>query len=93
MSIKCLLNQPLRQALGMVQSLLQRTLLDGPVPDFSTVFRRQKNLRLQLSFIPSMQPRNLLVDSTVIKFLAEGQFNARNTDRSTAALGARVTSE
>lgn len=42
MSIKCLLNQPLRQALGMEQSLLQMTQLDGPVPDFSTVFRRQK---------------------------------------------------
>ena len=93
LSIKCLFNQPLCQALGMVQSLLQMTQLDRLMHAFSTVCRRQKTLRVQLSYRPSMQPRNLLVGSTVIKFLAEGEFNARNTDRSTGALGARVTSE
>ncbi len=40
LSIKCLFNLPLRQSLGMVQSLLQLAGLDWPVPDHSTVCRR-----------------------------------------------------
>ncbi|WP_211322435.1 transposase, partial [Paracidovorax anthurii] len=40
LSIKCLFGQPLRQALGMVDSLLRLAKLDWPVPDFSTVCRR-----------------------------------------------------
>jgi hypothetical protein len=41
LGIKCLFGQPLRQALGMVQSLLRVAKLDWPVSDFSTVCRRQ----------------------------------------------------
>ena len=33
LSIKCLFGQPLRQSLGMVQSLLRLANLDWPVPD------------------------------------------------------------
>lgn len=49
LSRKCLFGQPRRQALGMVQSMLQLATLDWPVPDFSTVCRRQKTLQTQLS--------------------------------------------
>ena len=73
LSIKCLFNQPLRQALGMVQSLLQLAQLDWPVPDFSTVCRRQKIWQVQLSSRSSTQPLHLLVDSAGIKFLGEGE--------------------
>ncbi|MCP1714091.1 hypothetical protein J2T36_003326 [Kerstersia gyiorum] len=64
LSIKCLFGQPLRQALGMVQSLLRLAKLDWPVPDFSTVCRRQKTLQVELSYQPSPSPLQLLVDST-----------------------------
>ena len=57
LSIKCLFNQPLRQALGMVQSLLKLAGLDWPVPDFSTVCRRQKTLQVQLSYRPRICAR------------------------------------
>lgn len=77
LSIKCLFGQPLRQALGMVQSLLQLAKLDWPVPDFSTVCRRQKTLQTQLSYQPSQSPLNLLVDSTGIKFLGEGEWKRK----------------
>lgn len=73
LSIKCLFVQPLRQALGMVQSLLHLAKLDWPVPDFSTVCRRQKTLQTELSYQPRSSPLNLLVDSTGIKFLGEGE--------------------
>jgi hypothetical protein len=38
--MKCLFNLPLRQAMGMTQSLLRLAGLDWPVPDYSTVSRR-----------------------------------------------------
>jgi hypothetical protein len=42
LSIKCVFNLPLRQAMGTTQSLLRLAGLDWPVPDYSTVSRRQK---------------------------------------------------
>ena len=77
LSIKCLFNQPLRQALGMVQSLLELAQLDWRAPDFSTVCRRQKTLQVALKYRPSAQPLNLLVDSTGIKFLGEGEWKRK----------------
>ena len=77
LSIKCLFGQPLRQSLGMVQSLLALANLDWPVPDFSTVSRRQKHLRVQLSYRPSTSPLHLLIDSTGIKFLGEGEWKRK----------------
>lgn len=77
LSIKCLFGQPLRQALGMVHSLLRLAGLEWPVPDFSTVCRRQKTLQTTLSYQPSTSPLNLLVDSTGIKFLGEGEWKRK----------------
>jgi len=53
LSLKCLFNLPLRQTLGLVQSVLQLADLDWPVPDYSTLSRRQKTLKVQL---PSLLP-------------------------------------
>jgi hypothetical protein len=77
LSIKCLFGQPLRQSLGMVQSLLKLVHLDWPVPDFSTLSRRQRHLRVQLSYRPSRAPLHLLVDSTGIKSLGEGEWKRK----------------
>lgn len=77
LSIKCLFGQALRQSLGLVQSLLQLAGLDWPVPDYSTVCRRQKQLQVQLSYRPSATGLHLLVDSTGIKFLGEGEWKRK----------------
>jgi hypothetical protein len=77
LSIKCLFGQPLRQALGMVHSLLRLAMLDWPVPDFSTVCRRQKTLQVKLSYQRTKTPLQLLVDSTGIKFLGEGEWKRK----------------
>ncbi len=69
LSIKCLFGLALRQSLGLVESLLRLAGLDWRVPDFSTVCRRQKSLRVQLPYRASTTALNLLVDSTGIKFL------------------------
>ena len=40
LNIKCLFGQPLRQSLGMVQSLLKLANLGWPVPDFPAASAR-----------------------------------------------------
>jgi hypothetical protein len=47
-TINVLFGLPLRQATGFVASLLKLAGLDWPVPDFSTLCRRQKTLVVQL---------------------------------------------
>lgn len=69
LSIKCPFGLALRQSLGLVQSLLRLAGLDWRVPDFSTVCRCQKTLRVQLPYQASTTVLDLLVDSTGIKFL------------------------
>lgn len=77
LSIKVLFKRPLRQTAGMVSSLLRMAGIDWPVPDFSTLCRRQKTLAVQIPYRCAGGPLNLLVDSTGIKFLGDGEWRAR----------------
>ncbi|MDT4869353.1 IS5 family transposase ISGNB1-1 [compost metagenome] len=51
--------------------------LEWRVPDISTVSRRQKTLRVQLPYQASTTALDLLVDSTGIKFLGEGEWKRK----------------
>lgn len=75
--VKVLFGLPLRQATGMVASILSMAGLDWPVPDFSTLSRRQKTIEVQITHRRAAGPLNLLVDSTGIKFLGDGEWLAR----------------
>lgn len=77
LSVKVLFRLPLRQTAGMVAGLLQQAGLDWPVPDASTLCRRQKTLAVQIPYRRAGGPLNLLVDSTGIKFLGDGEWQAR----------------
>ena len=77
LSIKVLFKLPLRQTAGMVASLLRLAGLDWPVPDYSTLCRWQKTLQVQIPYRRAGGPLNLLVDSTGIKFLGDGEWQAR----------------
>ena len=77
LSLKVLFKLPLRQTAGMVASLLRLAGLDWPVPDYSTLCRRQKTLKVQIPYRRAEGPLNLLVDSTGIKFLGDGEWHAR----------------
>ena len=77
LSVKVLFKLPLRQTAGMVASLLRLAGLDWSVPDFSTLCRRQKTLAVQIPYRRIDGPLNLLVDSTGIKFLGDGEWQAR----------------
>lgn len=77
LSIKVLFKLPLRQTAGMVARLLRLAGLDWPVPDHSTLCRRQKTLKVQIPYRRAGGPLNLLVDSTGIKFPGDGGWQAR----------------
>jgi hypothetical protein len=77
LTIKGLFSLPLRQATGMAQSLLKLSGLDWQVPDFSTVSRRQKNLAVTIGAHPTTTGLHLLVDSTGIKMLGEGEWKTK----------------
>jgi IS5 family transposase len=77
LSIKILFRLPLRQTAGMVASLLRLAGLDWPVPDYSTLCRRQKSLAVHIPYRRADGPLNLLVDSTGIKFLGDGEWQVR----------------
>ncbi|THU02832.1 IS5 family transposase [Lampropedia puyangensis] len=77
LTIKRLFGLALRQTLGLVESLLQLAGLNWPLPDFSTVCRRQKDLQVNERYQASQGALNLLVDFTGIKFLGEGEWKAK----------------
>ena len=47
--VKVLFGLPLRQATGMVASILAMAGVDWPVPDFPTLSRRQRTLTVDIS--------------------------------------------
>ena len=69
-----------RQMTGFVESLLRLIGLDWAVPNFSTLSRRQKALKVNIPYRGSGGPLHLLVDSTGIKVEGEGEWNARKHD-------------
>ena len=87
--VKVLFGLPLRQTAGMVSSILHMADLDWPVPDFSTLSRRQKTITIQIPSRRVSGPLNLLVDiepvsatgssepARGIKFLGDGDWLAR----------------
>ena len=77
LTLKALFNLPLRQATGLVASLLGLAELDWPVPDYTTLCRRQKGLPVTLGGRPSSGGLHLLVDSTGIKMMGEGEWKTR----------------
>lgn len=77
LTLKVLFGLPLRQTVGLVESLIHMAGLDWPVPDFSTLCRRQARIAVQIPYRASGQPLNLLIDSTGIKFRGDGEWLAR----------------
>jgi hypothetical protein len=77
LSIKVLFGLALRQTIGMVESLLRMAGLDWPVPDFSTLCRRQGTVTIQIPYRHSGAPLHLLVDSTGVKIRGDGEWQVR----------------
>lgn len=77
LTLKVLFGLPLRQTVGLVESLIRMAGLDWPVPDYSTLCRRQARIGVQIPYRCSGHPLNLLIDSTGVKFRGDGEWLAR----------------
>ena len=60
--MQALFGLPLRQTTGLVVRLLELAGLDWPVPDFSTLSRRQKGLNVAIPYRPSTGALHLPTD-------------------------------
>ena len=88
--LKALFGLPLRQTTGLVASLLRLAKLNWPVPDFSTLCRRQNDLTVTIPCRPSTGALHLLIDSTGIKAMGEGEWSTRKPGASRPRPWAKV---
>ena len=66
---------PLRQTQGLMRSIARLMKLCVPVPDFSTLSRRGKGVRLPAATkAERSEPIHLVVDSTGLKIFGEGEW-------------------
>ena len=77
LTIKGLFGLPLRQATGFVHSLLQLSGLEWPVPDYSTLCRRQKRISIVIPYRLQPAGLHLLIDSTGVNILGEGEWKRK----------------
>ena len=67
---------PLRQAEGFVRSVLSLRGVDLEAPDHTTLSRRSQSLAVEFRRIPSRGPIHLIVDSTGLSIVGEGEWAA-----------------
>ena len=78
LSLRLLLKLPLRQTQGFLNSLFRLTQQERlPVPDYTTLSRRQRGLPVRLPVQPSERPRHIVLDSTGLKVFGEGEWKVR----------------
>jgi hypothetical protein len=77
LTLKVLYQLPLRAAQGMAGSLIRLAGLDWRTPHYSTLSRRQKDLTVVIPYRPRGGPLHLVIDSTGLKVLGEGEWNVR----------------
>ena len=75
--IKSLFHLSLRMVTCFVQSLIHLCRLDWTAPDYSTICRRQKHIDIAINYQKSSNGLQLLVDSTGLKFLGEGEWKRK----------------
>jgi IS5 family transposase len=74
--IKSLFRLSLHMVTGFVQSLIKLCGLNWTAPDYTTLCRRQKHIDI-FSYQKSYDGLHLLVDSTGLKFLGEGEWKRK----------------
>jgi hypothetical protein len=65
-----------RQAEGFLRSVLSLMVLDLEAPDRTTLSRRSQHLSIQLARVSTKNPINLIVDSTGLSLVGEGEWAA-----------------
>jgi IS5 family transposase len=76
-SLKEIYHLPLRATQGFVQSIMELMGIDLTVPDYSTLCRRRKQLKIAMPALRKSEPTHLVVDSTGLKVFGEGEWKVR----------------
>jgi len=75
--VKAVFHLSLRSTQGFLESLVQLMGVDLPVPDYTAVCKRQRDLRIQLGSTPAGQPRHVVIDTTGLKVFGAGEWYVR----------------
>ncbi len=76
LTLRLVFKLPLRQAEGFLRSVLSLMALDLEAPDPTTLSRRSQNLKVDLHRVAVDQPIHLIVDSTGLSIVGEGEWVA-----------------
>lgn len=68
---------PFRQTEGFLSSIFQMMECDLPVPDYTTVCKRAKEIDIDLQSQTKETPINIVIDSTGFKVYGEGEWKVR----------------
>ena len=71
-SVYCL---SLRAAQGFVSSVMSLLRLDLPVPNYSTICRRQGSLKVAIFASPNNRPRHIVIDATGLRVYGAGEWH------------------
>lgn len=77
LTLSAVLSLPLRQTEGFGQSMMKLLGVDVRVPDYSTLCKRKKDLKVTLSASKGKGPLHILVDSTGLRVYGEGEWKVR----------------
>ncbi len=76
LTLRLIFNLPLRQAEGFLRSVLSLMALDLEAPDHTTLSRRSQGLDVGLHRVSIDQPIHLIIDSTGLSIVGEGEWAA-----------------
>ena len=76
LTLRLVFKLPLRQAEGFLRSLLSLMGVHLEAPDHTTLSRRSQRLDLALGGLPTNEPIHLIVDSTGLSIVGEGEWAA-----------------
>ena len=76
LTLRLVFHLPLRQTEGFLISLFARMGLDLAAPDHTTLSRRSRHLDIKLRRVPTNKAVHLIVDSTGLSIVGEGEWAA-----------------
>jgi len=76
LTLRLVFHLPLRQTEGFLNSLFEMMGLDLSAPDHTTLSRRSKQLNLKLRRVPAKGAIHLIIDSTGLSIVGEGEWAA-----------------
>ena len=82
LALRLVFQLPLRQTEGFLRSVLTLMGVDVDAPDHTTLSRRSQHFEIELRSVPTSGPLHLIVDSTGLSIVGEGEWAAVKHGRS-----------